>query len=55
MAEVLDALEAEAVWALREAATAFRKPAMLSSIGKDSGAMLHLAREDSTRHPSHSR
>jgi sulfate adenylyltransferase subunit 2 len=40
---VLDALEAEAIWALREAAAAFRNPVMLYSIGKDSGVMLHLA------------
>ena len=40
---VLDALEAEAIWALRETAAAFRKPVMLYSIGKDSGVLLHLA------------
>ena len=40
---VLDALEAEAIWALRETAAAFRNPVMLYSIGKDSGVMLHLA------------
>lgn len=41
--DVLDALEAEAIWALRETAAAFRKPVMLYSIGKDSGVLLHLA------------
>ena len=38
-------LEAEAIGILREAAAAFRRPVMLYSIGKDSGAMLHLARK----------
>jgi sulfate adenylyltransferase subunit 2 len=42
---VLDALEAEAIWALRETAAAFANPVMLYSIGKDSGVMLHLARK----------
>ncbi|MBI1378203.1 MAG: sulfate adenylyltransferase subunit CysD [Frankiales bacterium] len=41
----MDALEAEAIWALRETAAAFRKPVMLYSIGKDSGVLLHLARK----------
>lgn len=41
--DVLDALEAEAIWALRETAAVFRKPVMLYSIGKDSGVLLHLA------------
>ena len=45
MHDVLDALEAEAVWALRETAAAFRKPVMLYSIGKDSGVLLHLAKK----------
>ena len=45
MLDVLDALEAEAIWALRETAAAFRKPVMLYSIGKDSGVLLHLARK----------
>ncbi len=40
---VLDALEAEAIWAMRETAAAFRNPVMLYSIGKDSGVMLELA------------
>jgi len=43
--DVLDALEAEAIWVLRETAAAFRKPVMLYSIGKDSGVLLHLARK----------
>jgi sulfate adenylyltransferase subunit 2 len=45
MHDVLDALEAEAIWAMRETAAAFRKPVMLYSIGKDSGVMLHLAKK----------
>ncbi len=45
MLDVLDALEAEAIWALRETASAFRKPVMLYSIGKDSGVLVHLARK----------
>ena len=45
MSDVLDVLEAEAIWALRETAAAFRNPVMLYSIGKDSGVMLHLARK----------
>ena len=43
--DVLDALEAEAMWAIRETAGAFRNPVMLYSIGKDSTVMLHLARK----------
>lgn len=39
----LDALEAEAIWAIREAAGAFTKPVILYSIGKDSTVLLHLA------------
>ena len=46
---VLDALEAEAIWAMRETAAAFRNPVMLYSIGKDSGVMLHLAARASRR------
>jgi len=38
-------LEAEAIGIIREAAAAFRRPVMLYSIGKDSGAMLHIARK----------
>lgn len=39
----LDALEAESIEIIREAAAAFAKPVMLYSIGKDSSVMLHLA------------
>ncbi len=42
---VLAELEAEAIWALREAAVAFRNPVLLYSIGKDSTVLLHLARK----------
>jgi len=38
-------LEAEAIEILREAAAESRNPVMLYSIGKDSGAMLHLAQK----------
>jgi len=40
---VLDALEAEALHIYRETAAAFRNPALLYSIGKDSSVLLHLA------------
>lgn len=40
---VLDALEAEAIWAIREAASAFQNPVILYSIGKDSTVLLNLA------------
>ena len=43
--DVLDALEAEAIWVMRETAAAFRKPVLMYSIGKDSTVMLHLARK----------
>ncbi len=39
----LDALEAEAIWAIREAVGAFSRPVILYSIGKDSTVLLHLA------------
>jgi len=39
----LDALEAEAIWAIREAYGAFAHPVLLYSIGKDSTVLLHLA------------
>lgn len=42
---VLDALEAEAIHILREAAGAFRRPVLLYSIGKDSSVLLHLSRK----------
>ena len=38
-------LEAEAIWALRETAAAFRRPVLLYSIGRDSTVLLHLARK----------
>jgi sulfate adenylyltransferase subunit 2 len=41
----LDALEAEAIWAIREAYGAFQRPVLLYSIGKDSTALVHLARK----------
>ncbi|MEE3392200.1 MAG: sulfate adenylyltransferase subunit CysD [Lachnospiraceae bacterium] len=39
----LDALEAEAIYIIREVAAECEKPVMLYSIGKDSNVMLHLA------------
>ncbi len=42
---VLDDLEAEAIWALRETFAAFTRPVLLYSIGKDSTVLLHLARK----------
>jgi len=41
----LDLLEAESIHIFREAATQFRKPVLLYSIGKDSTVLLHLARK----------
>lgn len=41
--DVLDALEAEAIWAIREAIAGFSRPVLLYSIGKDSTVLLHLA------------
>ncbi len=38
-------LEAEAIFILREVAAEFARPAMLYSIGKDSSALLHIARK----------
>jgi sulfate adenylyltransferase subunit 2 len=43
MVRHLDQLESEAISILRETAAAFEKPVLLYSIGKDSGALLHLA------------
>ncbi len=43
--DVLNALESEAISILRETAAAFRKPVLMHSIGKDSSALLHLARK----------
>jgi len=39
----LDALEAEAIYILREVAAECERPVMLYSVGKDSSVMLHLA------------
>ncbi|MCL2252811.1 MAG: sulfate adenylyltransferase subunit CysD [Lachnospiraceae bacterium] len=39
----LDALEAEAIYIMREVAAECERPVMLYSIGKDSSVMLHLA------------
>src|SRR6266545_7829601 len=41
----LQQLEAESIQIIREAVAESEKPVMLYSIGKDSGAMLHLARK----------
>src|SRR5436189_850247 len=41
----LQALEAESLYILREAASEFSRPVMLYSIGKDSSVMLRLAQK----------
>ncbi|MGH3184614.1 MAG: phosphoadenosine phosphosulfate reductase family protein, partial [Streptosporangiaceae bacterium] len=41
----LQALEAESIHILREAAAEFSRPVMLYSIGKDSSVMLRLAQK----------
>ena len=41
---VLDTLESQAIWSLREAAV-FERPVLLYSIGKDSTVLLHLAKK----------
>ena len=46
----LDALEAEAIYIIREVAAECEKPVMLYSIGKDSSVMLHLALKAFYRH-----
>ena len=38
-------LESESIYILREVAAQFAKPVLLYSIGKDSSALLHLARK----------
>jgi len=43
--DALDRLEADSVYILREAFHAFRRPALLWSLGKDSGALLWLTRK----------
>ncbi len=42
---VLDELEAESIHILREVVAGCERPVLLYSIGKDSGALLHLARK----------
>jgi sulfate adenylyltransferase subunit 2 len=44
VAPVLEALEAEGIWVLREVAGAFAHSVLLYSIGKDSSVLLRLAR-----------
>ena len=41
----LDRLEAESIHIIREVVAETERPVMLYSIGKDSAAMLHLARK----------
>src|SRR5262245_21219269 len=41
----LQRLESEAIFILREAAAEFMRPVLLYSAGKDSSALLHLARK----------
>src|SRR5258705_8872442 len=45
MTSHLDRLEAESIYILRETAAQFERPVMLYSIGKDSSALVHLARK----------
>ena len=42
----LQALEAESIHILRETAAEMERPVMLYSMGKDSGVLLHLARNE---------
>lgn len=42
--DLLDTLEAEAIYAFREAAAEFTRPVLLYSIGKDSAVLLELAK-----------
>lgn len=42
---VLDELEAESVFILREVVSEFERPVMMYSVGKDSSVILHLARK----------
>lgn len=42
---VLDELEAESIFILREVAAEFERPVMMYSVGKDSSVVLHLARK----------
>jgi sulfate adenylyltransferase subunit 2 len=43
--DVLDTLENEAIYILRETAAAFARPVLMYSIGKDSSVLLHLSRK----------
>ena len=45
MTSHLDRLEAESIYILRETAAQLARPVMLYSIGKDSSALVHLARK----------
>jgi sulfate adenylyltransferase subunit 2 len=45
MSEVLDRLEAESIFVLREVVSQFQRPVLLYSIGKDSSVLVHLARK----------
>ena len=42
---VLDELEAEAIFIMREVAAEFERPVLMYSVGKDSSTLLHLARK----------
>jgi sulfate adenylyltransferase subunit 2 len=42
---VLDELEAEAIFIMREVAAEFERPVLMYSVGKDSSVLLHLARK----------
>ena len=42
---VLDELESESIFILREVVSEFERPVMMYSIGKDSSVLLHLARK----------
>ena len=43
--KILKELESDAIEILRETATAYRKPVLMYSIGKDSSVLLHLAKK----------
>ncbi len=45
MPDLLDRLEAESIFIMREAVANSERPVMLYSMGKDSAAMLHIARK----------
>jgi sulfate adenylyltransferase subunit 2 len=48
---ILDELESEGIYIIREVAAEFEHPVMMYSIGKDSSVMLHLARKAFTPAP----